>query len=255
MPFHKLFSLSGKVAVLIGASQGIGSDMAKLLAEAGASVALVARNAERLDALAAELIDAGHRAFAVPCDVTKVADVSVMMEKIHSHFGHIDILINNAGMNIAKPIEEVTETDWDAVLDLNLKSVFFCSQAAGRYMTARKQGKIINISSQMALVGYFNRSAYCSSKGGLMQLTKSMAIEWARHHIHVNSIAPTFIETPMTEPMFVDPDFRREVLSRIPLGRLARTEDLYGALLFLCSASSDMVTGHTLVVDGGWTVW
>ncbi|WP_240421316.1 SDR family NAD(P)-dependent oxidoreductase [Paenibacillus periandrae] len=255
MIFQQLFSLNGKVAVLIGASQGIGSEMAKILAEAGARLALVARNQEKLASLAVHLTEAGHEAMAFSCDVTRVEEVDALMERIHHHFGQIDILVNNAGMNIAKPIEEVTESDWDSVLDLNLKSAFFCSQAAGRYMVPRKQGKIVNISSQMALVGYYKRSAYCASKGGLMQMTKAMAIEWSSSKINVNSIAPTFIETPMTAPMFEDPSFRAEVLSRIPLGRLAKAEDLFGALIFLCSSSSDMVTGQTIVVDGGWTVW
>ncbi len=255
MNIHQLFSLEDKVAVITGASQGIGSEMAKLLGTAGAKVALVARNEKKLKSLAEEMMAAGHEAMPFPCDITKVEDISVMMKQIYDHFGQIDILINNAGINIAKPEDQVTEDDWDTVLDLNLKSVFFCCQAAGRYMKERKQGKVINISSQMAQVGYFKRAAYCSSKGGVTQLTRALAIEWSSYQINVNSIAPTFIETPMTEKMFDDPTFKSEVLSRIPLGRLAKTEDLFGALLFLSSSSSDMVTGQTLFVDGGWTVW
>jgi NAD(P)-dependent dehydrogenase (short-subunit alcohol dehydrogenase family) len=255
MNINKLFNLDGKVAVITGASQGIGRDMAKLLGHAGARVALVARNEEKLRALAAEMKDEGIDTMFYPCDITKVDHISEMMTQVYNHFGQIDILINNAGINIPKPADEVTEKDWDTVLDLNLKSAFFCCQAAGKYMKEQNKGKIINISSQMALVGYFNRAAYCSSKGGVMQLTRSLAIEWSSHQINVNSIAPTFIETPMTEKMFDDLKFKSEVLSRIPLGRLAKSEDLFGALLFLSSSASDMVTGQTLFVDGGWTVW
>jgi NAD(P)-dependent dehydrogenase (short-subunit alcohol dehydrogenase family) len=255
MNINKLFNLDGKVAVITGASQGIGRDMAKLLGHAGAKVALVARNKEKLRALADEMKGEGIDTMFYPCDITKVDHISEMMNEVYNHFGQIDILINNAGINIPKPVDEVTEKDWDTVLDLNLKSAFFCCQAAGKYMKDQNKGKIINISSQMAQVGYFNRAAYCSSKGGVMQLTRSLAIEWSSHQINVNSIAPTFIETPMTEKMFDDPNFKSEVLSRIPLGRLAKSEDLFGALLFLSSSASDMVTGQTLFVDGGWTVW
>jgi NAD(P)-dependent dehydrogenase (short-subunit alcohol dehydrogenase family) len=251
----ELFSLADKVAVITGASQGIGKDMAILLGKAGARVALVARNEEKLNTLVNEMAAVGLEATAFSCDITKVDDIPVMMERIYNHYGRIDLLINNAGTNIPKPADLVTEEDWDTVLDLNLKSAFFCCQAAFKYMKEQKQGKIINISSQMAIVGYFNRAAYCSSKGGLMQLTRSLAIEWSKHQINVNSIAPTFIETPMTEKMFDDPSFKEDVLSRIPLGRLAKSEDLFGALLYLSSSSSNMVTGQTLFVDGGWTVW
>jgi 2-deoxy-D-gluconate 3-dehydrogenase len=177
------------------------------------------------------------------------------MEGVYNHFGKIDILVNNAGLNVAKSAEELSPQDWDTVLDINLKSVFFMCQAAGKYMIDQKKGKIINMSSQMAFVGYYKRAAYSSSKGGLTQLTKALSIEWAPHQINVNAIAPTFIETPMTKSMFEDEKFKHEVISRIPLGRLAKTEDLFGGVLYLASHCSDMMTGQTLVVDGGWTVW
>jgi NAD(P)-dependent dehydrogenase (short-subunit alcohol dehydrogenase family) len=252
---NQLFDLTGKTAVVTGASQGIGSDMAKFLASAGANVALVARNERKLEGLEQEIREAGGVALGIACDVLAVDELPAMMSKVNKAFGSVDILVNNAGTNITKPAEEVTEADWDAVLDLNLKSAFFCSQAAARYMKERRSGKVIHISSQMAFVGYYKRSAYCSSKGGLLQLTKALAIEWASFGINVNSIAPTFIETALTERMFDDPEFKEDVLRRIPLGRLAKPEDLFGALLYLSSGASDMVTGQTLVVDGGWTVW
>lgn len=253
-PEH-LFKLNGKVAMVTGASKGIGKDIAKLLARAGAELALVARNKEELENVAAEIKALGKDAFILPFDLSDIHDIPAIVKRVMDHFGHIDILINNAGLNIAKEAESVTEDDWDKVLDINLKSVFFLSKEVGHYMREQQYGKIINMSSQMAFVGYFKRTAYSASKGGVTQLTKSLAIEWAQDQINVNAIAPTFIETDMTKPMFEDDRFKQEILNRIPLGRLAKTEDLYGSVLFLASDSSSMVTGHTIRVDGGWTVW
>lgn len=255
MNLASIFGIKDQVVVITGASQGIGKDMAFLFGSMGAKVALVARNKEKLELLSNEMKDLGYSAMYVPCDITKVDLIADVMSQIYDQYGKIDILINNAGTNIAKPPEEISEKDWDAVLDLNLKSAFFCSKEAGKYMKQGTKGKIIFISSQMAQVGYYNRVSYCSSKGGVMQLTRSLAIEWAKHQINVNSVAPTFIETPMTASMFEDQSFKEDVLNRIPLGRLAKPEDLYGALLFLSSSASDMVTGQTVFVDGGWTVW
>lgn len=253
-PEH-LFNLRGKVAIVTGASRGIGKDIAKLLARAGANLALIARNKEELEKVAAEVQTLGKDALVLPLDLSVTNDIPAMVKRVKDYFGHIDILVNNAGLNIAKEAESVTEEDWDKVLDINLKSVFFLSREVGQYMREQRYGKIINMSSQMAFVGYFKRSAYSASKGGVTQLTKSLAIEWAEDQINVNAIAPTFIETEMTKTMFEDDRFKQEVLNRIPLGRLAKTEDLYGSLLFLASDSSNMVTGHTIRVDGGWTVW
>lgn len=252
---NSLFDLSGKVAVITGASKGIGKDIAGLLAESGADTVLIARNKQELETTADEIATHGRKVLPISYDLTDVQGIPAMVERIMAECGQIDILVNNAGINIPKPALEVTEQDWDTVMDLNLKSAFFLSQAVGRHMINQRRGKIINMSSQMALVGYYKRSAYSSSKGGLTQLTKALAIEWASYQINVNAVAPTFIETPMTRPMFEDQQFKQEVLSRIPLGRLAKTEDLFGAILYLASSASDMVTGQTLVVDGGWTVW
>ncbi|MGY4690749.1 SDR family NAD(P)-dependent oxidoreductase [Salibacterium sp. K-3] len=255
MIINSLFNLNGKTAVVTGANKGIGRSTALLLAEAGADTALVARTSSELEETAEEIRDMGRRAAVFSFDLYETDNIHPLFESIHKTFGSIDILVNNAGINIAKPASEITVEEWDKVLDLNLKSLFFMSQEAGKYMREQKSGKIINMSSQMALVGYYNRSAYSASKGGVSQLTKSLAVEWAADNVHVNAVAPTFIETPMTAPMFEDEAFRQEVLSRIPLGRLAKTEDLHGAVLFLASSSSDMVTGQTIPVDGGWTIW
>ncbi|GEK57970.1 2-deoxy-D-gluconate 3-dehydrogenase [Marinococcus halophilus] len=226
-----------------------------MLAEAGASVAMVARDEQALQETEWSIQDKNRSAASFPFDLTKIDKLDELFDSIHRRLGQIDVLLNNAGTNIPAPAEEVTEEEWDRIHDINLKSVFFACQAAGKWMREAGHGKIINMSSQMAFVGYYNRAAYSSSKGGITQLTKSLAIEWASHGINVNAVAPTFIETPMTEKMFEDTEFKKEVLARIPLGRLARPEDLFGAVAFLSSASSDMVTGQTIMVDGGWTVW
>jgi len=250
-----LFDIKGKTAVITGASQGIGKEIAFFLAEKGAKVALISRNNEKLQSIVHDLNEAGHESMAISQDLKEIEKLQNTMDEIFSYFGSIDILINNAGINITDPVENITENDWDNILDLNLKSVFFCCQAAGYYLKKSVNGKVITMSSQMAKVGYYNRVAYCSSKGGVTQLTKSLAIEWAKEKINVNAIAPTFIETPMTKPMFENKEFKEDILSRIPLGRLATVQDLLGTVLFLSSSSSNMITGQTIYVDGGWTVW
>ncbi|MFC4354272.1 SDR family NAD(P)-dependent oxidoreductase [Chryseomicrobium palamuruense] len=252
---NDLFSLKGKVAIVTGSSKGIGREIAIAVAKAGADVALVARNEKELNSVVLEIKELGQQALAVPVDLLETSRIENEIKKINDYFGHIDILINNAGANVPKPATEVSVDDWDRVLDINLKSTFFVTQAVSKYMLPSKKGKVINMSSQMAFVGFYKRAAYSSSKGGLNQLTKALAIEWADHNINVNSIAPTFIKTPMTEPMFQDKEFLGEVMARIPLGRLGETKDLIGAVIYLASPASDLVTGHTLVVDGGWTVW
>ena len=186
-------------------------------------------------------------------NVTSLKSIERMVEKATERFGGIDILVNNAGINISKPALEVTEQDWDRVLAVNLKGVFFCSQAVARGMIRRKSGKIVNIASQNGVIGYYNRAAYCSSKAGVVNLTRVLAIEWAEQNINVNAVGPTFVRTPLTEKLFQDESFSSEVLRRIPLGRLGKPEDVAGAVVFLSSPAADLITGHTLLVDGGWT--
>ncbi|MBO8173556.1 MAG: glucose 1-dehydrogenase [Bacillaceae bacterium] len=255
MTTNSLFDLSGKVAVVTGASKGIGKDVAVYLSESGADMVLIARDQQELESVADTIEKRGRKALPIAYDLADVSGLDSITDRILRHYGHIDILFNNAGTNIPKPALDVTEEDWDTVLGLNLKSAFFMTQSVGRHMVSRKKGKIINMSSQMALVGYQNRSAYAASKAGLSQLTRQLAIEWAPYHINVNAVAPTFVETPLTRPMLENEAFRQEVINRIPLGRVGKTEDLFGAVLYLASEASDMVTGQTLVVDGGWTVW
>ena len=177
-----------------------------------------------------------------------------MADEVVRRFGRIDILVNNAGVNVPKLAVDVTEADWDRVLDVDLKGVFFTTQAvAKKAMIPQGGGKVVNIASQMGVVGYVYRAAYCSAKAGVINLTRVLAFEWAKHKINVNSVAPTFVETPLTRPMFEDKAFKDDVLSRIPLGRLGKPEDVVGSVVYLSSAAADMVTGHTLLVDGGWT--
>jgi len=161
--------------------------------------------------------------------------------------------MNNAGLNVPQWAAEVTEEAWDRVMNTNLKGLFFVAQAVGKVMIRQKRGKIINVSSQAGSVGLLRRAAYCASKGGVNQLTRVLAIEWAPHNINVNAIAPTFVETPLTRPMFQDQNFREYVMGNISLGRIGKPEDIVGAAIYLASAASDLVTGHVLLIDGGWT--
>lgn len=247
------FSLQGKVAMVTGASRGIGRYLASGLARYGAHVIVTGRSVEALQEAAEEIEALGRRSLVIPMDVTRTEQIQAGVEQAYQAFKRIDILVNNAGINIPKPALEVTEEDWRKVIDTNLTGLFFCCQAVGRIMTRQKQGKIINISSQTGSVGIKLRSAYCASKGAVNLLTKELALEWGPYNINVNAVAPTFIETPMTRPMFEDPDFKEMVLRKILLGRIGQPKDVLGAVVYLASEASDLVTGHVLLVDGGWT--
>jgi len=243
------FRLDGMQAVVTGAGSGLGQGAALALAEAGAAVVLVGRTQATLDATRAAIVDQGGEAKALVCDVTDPAQVKAGIEALP----RIDVLVNNAGMNIPEDFLEVSEEHLDRILALNVKGAFLVAQAAARRMVAGRGGSIVNISSQMGHVGYPRRSVYCMSKHALEGLTKALAVELAPQGIRVNTVAPTFAETPMTRPFFADPAFRGAVLSQIPLGRLARVEDVMGAIVFLASPAAAMITGTSLLVDGGWT--
>ena len=176
-----------------------------------------------------------------------------MIKQTMEQMGRIDVLVNNAGVNIPCDALDFTEADWDAVLDVNLKGLFFLSQRTARRMKETGGGKIVNIASQNGVVGYYKRAAYCSSKAGVVNLTRVLALEWARYGINVNAVGPTFILTPLTQSTFDDPVLREDLLKRIPIGRVGKPEDVVGAVVFLASPAADMITGHTLLVDGGWT--
>lgn len=245
--------LKGQTVVVTGGSKGLGKDIALTFAELGANVAISGRNQETLDATLEELRAHNPNCIAVAGDLSDISEVRKLIDTAATEFGTIDVLVNNAGVNIAKPAMEVTEGDWDTVLDLNLKSAFFASQAAAKYMLAQNSGCIINIASQMAFVGYIKRAAYCSSKGGMVQMTKALAVEWAQHGIRVNAVAPTFVETEFTEKQFEDAAFKEDVNRRILLDGLSQPKDTSGAVLYLASTLSNFVTGETIKVDGGWT--
>lgn len=245
--------LAHKTVVVTGGSRGVGKDIALTFAKLGANVAISGRDEQTLNATLSELHIHNKSCIAVPGDLSRISEVKTLIETAAEEFGTIDVLVNNAGINIAKPALEVTEEDWDTVLDLNLKTAFFASQAAAPYMISQKSGRIINIASQMAFVGYIKRAAYCSSKGGLVQLTKALAVEWAQHGVRVNAVAPTFIETEFTAKMFEDESFREDVENRILLDGLSKPQDTSGAVLYLASDLANFVTGETIKVDGGWT--
>jgi NAD(P)-dependent dehydrogenase (short-subunit alcohol dehydrogenase family) len=245
-------SLKGKTALVSGASSGLGKGIALALAEAGADVVAAARNAERLEEVAKEIRGLGRQAWAVQLDVSRSSAFSAQVATIIEQCGQIDILVNAAGMNIRKPILEVTEADWDYLMSVQLKGVFFLSQAVAPYMIKQGRGKIINIASLSSVIGLANISIYCAAKGGIAQLTKAMAVEWAKHGINVNAIGPGYYETPMTRPVFEDPERVNWMLSRIPLGRTGVPKDLAGAAVYLASDASNYVTGQILYVDGGW---
>lgn len=235
---------------MTGAGRGLGLAAAAALAEAGAQVVLAARSAAEIEAAADAIRETGGAAEALVMDVL---DTPAMIETIAAS-GPVEILVNNAGGNRPKPFTDVTPADYDAVLDLNLRAAFFVAQTVAKGMIAAgRGGSIVNTSSQMGHVGGPNRTIYCASKWGLEGLTKAMALDLAPHAIRVNAIAPTFIETPMTRPFLADEAFRASVLSKIKLGRVGQVEDIMGAIVFLASDAAGLVTGTSLVVDGGWT--
>jgi NAD(P)-dependent dehydrogenase (short-subunit alcohol dehydrogenase family) len=244
------FRLDGKRALVTGAGRGIGLAAASALAAAGAQVTLVARSREEIDQAAAAIRARGEAAEALALDVTDVAAVRAALAAAEPY----DILVNNAGINRPAPLVDVTVEDFDAIFKLNVRAAFFVAQAAARRLVeTERPGSIVNVSSQMGHVGAARRSVYCASKHAMEGFTKAMAIELAPHRIRVNTLAPTFIETPMTRPFFANAAFRAEVLGKIKLGRLGQLDDLTGAIVFLASDASALMTGSSLVIDGGWT--
>ncbi|MCB2108665.1 MAG: SDR family oxidoreductase [Rhodobacteraceae bacterium] len=250
MAVTELFSLKGKRALVTGASRGIGFGCAQALAEAGAHSVLVGRDGKALEDAATRIAAAGGKASALIGDVTDFAAFTGALDGQPA----FDILVNNAGTNIPEPFTDVTPAHFDAVFDINVRAAFFVAQAMARKMIAAKvKGSIINMSSQMGHVGSPNRTVYCASKHALEGLTKAMAVELAPHGIRVNTVAPTFIETPLTRPMLDKPDFKSFVLDRIPLGHMGQIEDVAAAVVYLASPAAALVTGSCLKVDGGWT--
>ena len=250
LPVTPSFRLDHRRALVTGAGRGIGLAGAAALAQAGAAVTLVARTSDEIEAVAAQIVAAGGLAGAAMLDV---ADINAV-QQFFAERPAFDIVLNNAGTNRPKPMTDVSEADFDAVIDLNVKAAFFVAQAAARRMIEQGiSGSLIHMGSQLGHVGGANRSLYCASKWALEGMSKAFALELAAHGIRSNTIAPTFIETPLTRPFFEDAAFKASVLEKIKLGRLGQVTDLMGAVLFLASDASALMTGSSLVVDGGWT--
>jgi len=247
------FNLDNKVAMVTGASSGIGLACAKLLATSGAKVAMLARNLERLKEVA-KTVQTKGTAKEYQLDVADIAAINPAILKIREELGEIDILVCSAGVNINRAAHEVTEEDWDTILSINTKGLFFCNQAVAiQSMMPQKGGAIVNIASQMGLVGGQKRAVYCASKGGVIQLTRAEAIDWAPYNIRVNAVAPTFVKTKMTEKTLSDPESRAWVNENILFDRLPTAEEVAAAVCFLASDEAAMITGTTLSIDGGWT--
>jgi NAD(P)-dependent dehydrogenase (short-subunit alcohol dehydrogenase family) len=254
MTFSDKFSISGKNIVITGASKGIGAGVAELLAGMGANLFLAARSGNILKELCGKIRTAGGNANAYTVDIRNVADIRRCVDKISADCIKIDVLFNNAGMGNPIPAFDISEKDWDEMMDLNLKGMFFFSQATAKKMTESGGGKIINMSSQASVAAINGETIYCSSKAAVNQMTKSLAYEWASEKITVNAIGPTFVYTPGTAKRLDDPVFHANVVKNIPLGRVGTIEDIAGAVTFLSSAVSDMITGAFLLIDGGWTI-
>jgi NAD(P)-dependent dehydrogenase (short-subunit alcohol dehydrogenase family) len=247
------FSLDGQVALVTGASRGIGHDLVLALAGAGATVAAGARRTDDVADLVGNVEAAGGRAIGVELDVTRSESIGLAVERVTSEAGPISILVNNAGLGFNHDAVDVTEADWDAMMDVNLKGLFFVTQAVGRGMLERRYGRIVSLSSQASLVGIPRHAVYSASKGAVNTLTKVLALEWSPFGVTVNAVAPTFVRTPGTAERLDDPDFAADVLARIPVGRFGTTSDVAAAVIYLASPAAGLVTGTVLTIDGGWT--
>ena len=248
------FPLNGQVALVTASSRGIGRACALALAEAGADIILGLRQGSAAKRLVSQIQKMGRDVLPVQMDVTKMDEIANAVQTGFKYFKRIDILVNNAGIGAPNPAERVNERDFDDTLNVNLKGTFFTSQAVGRIMIKQKRGRIINMCSQAGFVALPTESVYCMTKAAIAHLTKCLALEWAPYNITVNAVAPTFITTPGTKKWLEDTNFRDSVRKRIPLGRIGTPEEVAGPVLFLASPAASLITGETLMVDGGWTI-
>lgn len=256
MSYLPSFRQDGKTVLLTGASRGLGLHMAHAFAEAGADLILVSRDENTLEAAAAEVRQTGKRNVATfSVDLAGPDGPGSLMEKVENAGLCIDVLINNAGTNIQESVLDVSREAWDKIMAINLHGAFFTAQAVARHMASQGGGRIINVSSQMGEVGFYKRAAYCASKSAMLGFTRVMAIELAPMNIRVNALGPTFIDSPLAREMFKDTEVADEVKRRIPIGRLGKLEEVAAAAVFLASEGADLITGHHLLVDGGWTAW
>jgi len=246
-----LFDLRTKTAIVTGASRGLGQAMAIGLAKAGATV--VAADLLDVSVTVDDIKRLGRESFGVKIDVTKSADIKKMVQQTVKKFDRIDVLVNNAGIVRQAPVEAMTEKDWDDVIRVNLDGEFHCAQEVGKQMIKQQSGRIINIASVAGLFGSAGSAAYSASKAGIILLTKTLAVEWAKHNINVNAICPGVFVTAMTDSYLNDPRFQQTVKTRIPLARPGVPEELVGTVIYLSSRASEYMTGHALVIDGGWT--
>jgi len=251
------FRLDGRVAIVTGAAQGLGRAMAQALAEAGAHVAIPDINLEGAQQAAEEIAALGVKTLAMECDVRKADQVRAMVDEVHGKLGGPDILVNNAGITRWAAAEEMSWEDWDDVVQINLTGVFLCSQACARYMLEQQRGSIINIASMSAFIVNHPQPqcSYNATKAGVVHLTKSLACEWAQRGIRVNAIAPGYMNTAMAAPFFAQKQYYDNWIGRTPMGRPGEPEELGGAVVYLASDASSFMTGHTLVIDGGFTCW
>ena len=249
----EIFSLEGKKAFVSGASRGLGHEMAMTLAGAGADVALAARTVSALEETAETIRKTGREALVCPMDISSIDDIQKAVDKAARAFGRIDILINNAGIAGEKPVIEMTGETWDHVMDVNLRGHVFCTKAAGKYMIENRYGKVINVSSILGLIGVAYNSSYAASKAGLIQFTKSLALEWARYNIQVNALCPGYLLTDLNRKFFETPQGQK-VIKKIPMRRAADLKEIRGVTLLLASDASSFMTGSVVVADGGHTI-
>jgi NAD(P)-dependent dehydrogenase (short-subunit alcohol dehydrogenase family) len=248
------FDLSGQVALVTGAARGLGRAISLALANAGADIALGLRDISTAADLVREIEALGRQALPLQMDVTDLRQISHAVVATAAHFGKLDILVNNAGNGYINLALDVTEQEFDATLAINLKATFFAAQAAAKIMIRQNGGRIINMSSQAGFAALPTESIYCASKAAVSHLTKCLAVEWGKHNITVNAVAPTFISTPGTDEALADPTFRADVIERIAgLHRIGEPMEVAGAVVFLASPAASLITGHTLLIDGGWT--